>query len=140
MNEYAVRSSRTRLSRLHEINRQKARREARRVPADTLAPWIDRYIEWFAFVLWARAIVEAEGKIPPSVARALQLHCPGFTSEDGAKTEPEFWLRLWRWINENDFPQPNKEGWLIAVEYYASRDLRWEQFWLYWEHCDDRWQ
>lgn len=140
MSEYAVRSSRTRLSRLHEINRQKAKQEARRVPAETLAPLIDRYIEWCAFVLWARAIVEADRTIPPAVAGALQLRCPGFAPEDGAKTEPEFWLRLCRWIHENEFRLPKEEGWLIAVEYYASRDLRWEQLWLYWEHCDDRWQ
>ena len=37
-------------------------------------------------------------------------------------------------------PEPKEEGWLIAVEYYASRDLRWEQLWLYWEHCDEQWQ
>jgi len=140
MNDHERRSSRTRLSRLHEINRRRAGDKARRIRADTLAEWIDRCIEWQAFVLWARAIVEAEGTIPPQVASALELRCPGFQPEVGAETEPEFWLRLCRWIDHNVFREPKEEGWLIAVEHYASRDVRWEQLWLCWEYCDEQWQ
>jgi hypothetical protein len=140
MNEHERRSSRTRLSRLHEINRRRARDKARRIRANTLAEWIDRCIEWQAFILWARAIVEAEGLIPSQVASALQFRCPGFEPHAGVEAEPEFWLRLSRWVNHNVFREPNEKGWLIAVEYYASRDLRWEQLWLYWEHCDEQWQ
>jgi hypothetical protein len=140
MNDHESRSSRTRLSRLHAINRRRAREKARRIRADKLAEWIDRCIEWQAFVLWARAIVEAEGKIPPHVASALELRCPGFEPDTDADREPEFWLRLRRWIDNNLFREPNQEGWFIAVEYYASRDLRWEQAWLCWEYCDERWQ
>jgi hypothetical protein len=134
------RSSRTRLSRLHEINHRRAREKARKIRADTLAALIDRCIEWRAFVLWARAIVESNGSIPPQVASALEVRCPGFQPEAGAEKEPEFWLRLCRWIDHNVFRQAKEEGWLIAVEYYASRDLRWEQLWRYWEHCDQQWQ
>jgi hypothetical protein len=140
MNDHERRSSRTRLSRLHEINRRRAREKARRIRADTLAGWIERCIEWQAFVLWARAIVEAEGTIPPQVASALKLRCPGFDPEAGTETEPEFWLRLSRWVDHNIFREPKQKGWLIAVEYYASRDLRWEQLWLCWEYCDEQWQ
>jgi hypothetical protein len=140
MNDHERRSSRTKLSRLHEINRRRAKDKARRIRADTLAEWIDRCIEWQAFVLWARAIVEAEGSIPPQVTSALQLRCPGFEPNAGVETEPEFWLRLSRWVDHNAFREPKEKGWLIAVEYYASRDLRWEQLWLYWEHCDEQWQ
>ena len=140
MSDHDRRSSRTRLSRLHEINRRRAREKARRIRADKLAEWTDRCIEWQAFVLWARAIVEAEGTIPPQVASALQLRCPGFEPDAGIDTEPEFWLRLRRWIDHNVFREPMEEGWLIAVEYYASRDLQWEQAWLYWEYCDEHWQ
>jgi hypothetical protein len=140
MNDHESRSSRTRLSRLHELNRRRAREKARRIRADKLVGWIDRCIEWQAFVLWARAIVEAEGTIPPDVAGALELRCPSFQPDAGVGAEPEFWLRLRRWIDLNAFREPSEEGWLIAVEYYASRDLRWEQAWLYWEYCDEHWQ
>jgi hypothetical protein len=140
MNDHERPSSRTRLSRLHEINRRRARDKARKIRADRLAAWIDRCIEWQAFVLWARAIVEAEGTIPRQVATALELRCPGFRPDAGVEAEPEFWLRLRRWIDHNIFREPKEEGWLIAVEHYASRDLRWEQLWLYWEYCDEQWQ
>jgi hypothetical protein len=140
MNDHESRSSRTRLSRLHELNRRRAREKARRIRADKLVGWIDRCIEWQAFVLWARAIVEAEGTIPPDVAGALELRCPSFEPDAGVGAEREFWLRLRRWIDLNAFREPTEEGWLIAVEYYASRDLRWEQAWLYWEYCDEHWQ
>ena len=140
MNERERQSSRTRLSRLREINRRRAREKARRIPANKLAEWIDRCVEWQAFVLWARVIVEAEGTIPSQVASSLQQRCPGFSPDAGVEAEPEFWLRLHRWIDDNIFRQPKEQGWLVAVEHYASRDLRWEQTWLYWEHCDEQWQ
>ena len=139
MSEYERRSSRTRLSKLHEINQRTAREKARGVLAGTLATLIDQRIDCLAFVLWARAIVEAEHTVPPQVEAALQLRCRGFVP-DGDDTKTEFWLRMCRWIDDNVFRQPNEEGWLIAVEYYASRNLRWEQLWLYWEHCDELWQ
>src|SRR4029434_5451358 len=103
MNDHERRSSPTRLSRLHEINRRRAKEKARRIRADTLAEWINRCIEWQAFVLWARGIVEAGGANTPQVAGALELRCPGFQPEVGAETEPEFWLRLCRWIDDNVF-------------------------------------
>ncbi|MCL4500222.1 MAG: hypothetical protein M1335_08350 [Chloroflexi bacterium] len=140
MNDYVRRSSRTRLSKIQESNRRRAREKARRIRADTLAELIDRYVEWRGFVLWARAIVESEGKVPPLVARALELRCPDFQPEVGADREPEFWLRLCRWIDHSRFREAKEEGWLIAVEYYASRDLRWQQLWLCWEYYDEQWQ
>lgn len=140
MNRSETPTFRTRLSTLREINRRRAREAARRIRGDTLATLVDQYIEWWAFVLWARAIVEAEETIPPQVADALQLRCPGFVFAASTATAPEFWLALSRWIDHNVFRQPCQEDWLIAVQYYASRDLRWEQLWLCWEHCDDRWQ
>ena len=109
MNDHERRSSRTTLSRLHEINRRRAREKARRIP-DKLAEWIDRGIEWQAFVLWARAIVEAEGTIPQQVRSTLQQRCPGCESDVGVETEPEFWLRLRRWIDHNVFRKPTDEG------------------------------
>ena len=54
--------------------------------------------------------------------------------------EPELWLELSRWIDENPFREAKEEGWLPALRYYASCDLRWEQLWSYWEECDAQWQ
>ena len=133
-------SSRKQLAKLQAINQRRAREKARRIPADTLAGVVEQYIEWWAFVLWARAIVEAQGEIPTPVAAALDLRCPGFRTQVARDTAPEFWLRLGQWIDENVFRQANEAGWLIGVAYYASRELRWDQLWLYWEHCDERWQ
>jgi hypothetical protein len=128
------------LSRHHEISHRKARDQLRRIPLDQLAPWIERYIDWRGFVLWTRAIVESEGAIPASVNIALAERCPGFDPREGVDREPDFWLRLCGWVDHNAFRQAEQEGWLMGLEYYACRDVRSEQLWLYWEHCDAEWQ
>lgn len=133
-------ASRITLSRFHETNHRKARDQLRGIPADKLTPWIDRYIDWRAFVLWARAIVEAEGAIAADVNIALVERCPGFDPGEGLDREPEFWLRLCAWIDHNVFRQAEQEDWLMGLEYYACRDVRTEQLWLYWERCDEEWQ
>ena len=127
-------------SRLREINHRKARDKVAHVPAEHLLPCIRRYIEWRAFVLWARAIVESEGTIPPSVASALDQRCPGFQPADGTDREPDFWLRLCAWIDHNIFHEAEDGDWLMGLECYSCRDFRSEQLWLYWEHCDAEWQ
>ena len=127
-------------SRLHEVNHRKARESVAHIPAEHLLPWIQRFIEWRAFVLWARAIVEAEGTIPPRVGGALDQRCPGFEPADGVDRESEFWLRLCGWIDHNIFREAEDGHWLLGLEHYSCRDFRAEQLWLYWEHCDAEWQ
>lgn len=140
-------TSRTRLTRARDMSRREARQQAKRIPWERLALAVDQFVAWRAFLLWVRAISEAERGVPQWLAEVLEARCPGFlqaatgTAQKHPRTaEPEFWLELSRWIDENPFHEAKDEGWLSALRYYASCDLRWEQLWSYWEECDAQWR
>lgn len=140
-------TSRTKLTRVHDMSRREARQQAKRIPWERLAFAVEQYLEWRAFLLWFRAIAEAECGVPPWLSEILETRCPGLlpaargTEKSHARAAAsEFWLELSHWIDARLFREASEEGWLPALRYYASCDLRWEQLWSYWEECDAQWQ
>ena len=136
-------------SELERRVRQRARliadREAARIPWPRLQEAREEYVEWEAFVLWVRAIEEAEGESPGWLAKVVEKRCQGFSellTERKSEHVSEL-ARLWRhfelWINECIFAEIWREGWMNAVGYYAARDIASVRNHAYWEYCEREW-
>jgi hypothetical protein len=113
---------------------------------DRLAATITDYIEWRAFALWVRLIVETEGGVSQDMKALLDERCPGFLDAVEAyrrahPREREFlWMRLISWLDRETFGFAQAEGWLHALSYYATRDPRMDQITDYWLRCDEQWK
>jgi hypothetical protein len=139
---YTLRNSAARLQR---AARERADDQARRIPWQRLYDARNQYINWQEFSLWARSILEVEGRIPDWLAEILNHRCPGFvrTEEEltpkAAKNRP-LPLRLEDWIDEHVFEFAKKEGWFNAITYYAIRDPRYQRAEVYWSECVEKWK
>jgi hypothetical protein len=115
--------------RAGEEARRVAEKEAARIPWLRLHAAREKYVEWEAFVLWVRAIEEAEGGFPEWLAEFVEKRCRGFLKfvekhkRDHPESQASFWYNLECWINERIFGKAWREGWMNAVGYYAERDL-----------------
>src|SRR6516165_3506213 len=98
--------------------RQMAEREAARVPWPQLQEAREKFVAWETFAFWVRAIEDAEGDVPQSVARAVEKRCPGFRQFVGEPKDrhneslPFFWSHLEQWIHERIFSKAWREGWM----------------------------
>jgi hypothetical protein len=132
-------------AKLQRAARERADDEARRIPWQRLYDARNQYIDWQEFSLWARSILEVEGRIPDWLAEILNHRCPRFvrTEEEltpkAAKSRP-LPLRLEDWIDERVFDFAKKEGWFNAITYYAIRDPRYQRAEVCWSECVEKWQ
>lgn len=132
--------------RVSEIARRTAERQAARIPWPRLLKARELYVKWQAFLLWVRAIEEAEGETPKRIAEIVNKRCPGlhrFAERHDAndrRTSFALWYHLEQWINERIFTKPRREGWMDAVGYYAVRDLAALRAEAYWYYCDRQWK
>jgi hypothetical protein len=123
-----------------------AEREAASVPWPRLQEAREAYLDWEAFILWIRAVEEAEGHFPESLAEVVDKRCRGFLKgAEDKKSEysdglPFIWRRLERWINDRIFSSAWREGWMNAVGYYAARDLTSLRNHAYWGYCEREWK
>src|SRR6516164_7947831 len=126
--------------------RQMAEREAARVPWPQLQETREKFVAWEAFAFWVRAIEDAEGDIPQSLAPAVAKRCPGFLEFAADRkrhhpdSPPRFWSYLEEWIHERIFGKAWREGWMNAVGYYAARDLASLRNHAYWDYCERQWK
>jgi len=133
-------------TRVGEIARQMAEREAGQIPWPYLLQAREQYVKWQAFALWVRAIEETEGDFPEWLAEIVDKRCPGFLQFvaeqrlNDRRSPPFFWYYLERWISERIFGQGWREGWMNAVGYYAVRDLACLRDHAYWEYCEHQWK
>jgi hypothetical protein len=103
-------------------------------------------VEWEAFVLWVRAIEEAQGEPPGWLAKAAKRRCPGFLKLLTEKKSEHFsdLALLWRHvevrINERVLGEIWREGWMNAMGYYAARSLASLRNHAYWEYCEREWK
>ena len=110
-----------------------------------LAAAITDYIEWRAFALWVRLIVEVQAGVSAEMRTLLNDRCPGFLDEAAAHSrahpqEPaNLWLRLISWLDREKFGFAHTEGWLHALGYCATRDPRMDQITDYWLQCNAGW-
>ena len=115
--------------------RRQAEQQARKVPWPVLLESRKQYVEWEAFTLWVRAVAEAEHQTPEWLCRTVEARYPGLAIHQNEK----LWKGLDRWKYQTIFAQPNREGWMRAVGFYAVRDLAYARNWAYWEHCESLW-
>ena len=127
-----------------EMARREADRHARRIPWQRLLEARQRYVEWNAFSLWARAIGEAEGEVPTWLAKVLEEHCPGVLGADPtcktAHQDPRLNRPILEWFESNGLAQAKHEGWLRAVTFYAVRDPAFVRDCAYSQHCEVQWK
>jgi len=99
--------------------KQRALQDALLVPWRQLQASADEYVEWHAFVLWVRTIVEAAGGVPDGIGSELRTRCPGFLDSDQSVQPQPIWKRLEEWIAAERFPEAKAGRWFDAVLYYA---------------------
>ena len=75
-------------AQLQRAARERADDQARRIPWQRLYDARNQYIDWQEFNLWARSILEVEGRIPDWLAEILNDRCPGFLqTAEGTHTQ-----------------------------------------------------
>ena len=132
--------------RVQELARGRATRQLLRVPWDRFFQAQQEYLDWEAFSLWVRAIVEAQGCVPASIHQTLQVRCPGFLEHERKCREVHprqtfpLPLLLLEWIHDRVFAHAKEEGWLDALIFFGVRDPYSQCMWAYWEHCEDEWK
>jgi hypothetical protein len=126
--------------RVQRIARRKATKQLMRVPWDRFHEAYEEYLRWEALALWVRAVVETEGSAPLWLAATLKKRCPLFIKNEAPLNEPWlFGFRFHEWIHNQIFGLAKQEGWLDALMFYGVRDLRSQNTWAYWEHCQQKW-
>ena len=132
--------------RVSQTGRLTAEREAARTLWPRLQQAREEYVEWEAFVLWVRAVEEAEGESPGWLAKVVKKRCSGslkLLTERKSEhvSEPALlWRQVGLWIDERIFGGIWREGWMNAVGYYAARDLLSLRNHAYWEYCEREWK
>jgi hypothetical protein len=111
-----------------------------RVSWRRLAAEVDRVLEFRAFSLWTRAILEIEGSIPDEVLASIEERCPGFrTRKRGNHDLGSLWTDLLAWSEQFVFTESKAGGWIEAAHYYSGLDPRSEQTWLNMERSLGEW-
>jgi hypothetical protein len=111
-----------------------------RVSWRRLAAEVERVLEFRAFSLWTRAILEIEGSIPDAVFSAIEERCPGFgRRKRGNHDLGSLWTDLVAWSEQFAFTESKAGGWIEAAHYYSGLDPRSEQTWLHMEQSVSEW-
>lgn len=108
--------------------------------ASTLTPTTasSQYVEWEAFALWVRSLVEASCEVPTIVQATLEERCPGFLANVLAVrakpcSDPQWlWDQLRHWIDEHFFSQAVRDSLIEDLRADAHRQLRSERVVDYW--------
>jgi hypothetical protein len=127
---------------LPEIRKQ--RECCKLVAAERLAEATSRYMDWEAFVYWARPALEETHCVVDEVARELDARCPGFREFNSRERTrdgelPRGWTRLMFWIRDHFFQEAKTEGWYDAIVISAGIHPRAIRTMEYADHCDDLW-
>jgi hypothetical protein len=129
-----------------EMARREADRQARRIPWQQLLRARHQYVEWNAFSLWVRGIVEAEGELPGWLAEIIVQRCPGLRgsrwlrSEAGSELGAQLDREIRRWVEENVLADSKYGSWMRAVTFYAVRDPVYARDRAYGQWCEMLWK
>lgn len=97
-----------------------------------------QYVEWEAFALWTRSLIEAVHEIPAVVRSAVEARCPGFeayvkTLRDKPCSDPAWlWEQLRGWIERHFFTEAFRDASIESLRVGAHRTLRSERIIDYW--------
>lgn len=97
-----------------------------------------QYVEWEAFALWTRSLIEAVHEIPAVVRSAVEARCPGFESHvktlrDNPCSDPAWlWEQLRGWIERHFFAEASQHVSIESLRAAAHRTLRSERIIDYW--------
>ena len=106
--------------------------------ASTPTSATSQYVEWEAFALWVRSLVEATREVPAVVQVTLEERCPGFLARVIAArakpcSDPQWlWDQLRCWIEEHAFAEALRNSSIDSVRADAHRQLRSERVVDYW--------
>ena len=101
-------------------------------------PTPSQYVEWEAFALWTRSLIEAVHEIPAVVRSAVEARCPGFegyvkTLRDKPCSDPAWlWDQLRGWIERHFFAEAIQDASIEGLRAAAHRTLRSERIIDYW--------
>ena len=118
---------------------RKAQASARLVHRERLEETIARYIDWEAFVYWARPGLAHDAPIPDPVREELEHRCPGFLVrpvDRGSAGTRSSWKELMVWIGDQFFGEAKAEGWFDAILVGVRRHPRTIRTMEYANHCD----
>ncbi len=138
-------STRKSIAQIERLARERADKQARRIPWQRLLDTRNEYIDWQEFYLWVRSILEVEHRIPDWLVEMLNSRCPGFLENEkrltpnAAKNRP-LPLSLEDWIDDHIFGFANQEGWFDAITFYAIREPRYQRAEVCWSECVERWK
>lgn len=139
------RKTRDAMDHLARSAREKADKEARRIPWPLLLSSQSLYVDWTEFRCWVCCLSEIPGHIPEVARRELQVRCPGFLEAEAdyqngrIEGEHTLYMRLYAWVQDHFFAIQEQEGWLNAVTWYASRDPRSLRAYSHMSECKGRW-
>jgi len=138
------------IDRVRQRAERRALDQAKRVPWKQLAEAADEYTDWQVFALWVRAVVEAAGAIPATVAQEMESRTPQLLERirpaveaairDGTGADARIWEDVAVWAETNVFTGAVRAGWLDAVRYFSSMSLRSMKAWSHWEDIDKQWR
>jgi hypothetical protein len=95
-----------------------------RVSWRRLAAEVERVLEFRAFSLWTRALLEIEGSVPDAVLGSIEGRCPGFAvSRRGNHDLGSLWTDLLAWSEQFIFTESKAGGWIEAA--HASVNSIW---------------
>lgn len=115
-------------------------KQSLRVSWRRLAAEVERVLEFRAFSLWTRAILEIEGSIPDAVLDSIEERCPGYgMRKRGNRDLGSLWTDLLAWSEQFVFTESKAGGWIEAAHYYSGLDPRSEQTWLHMERSLGEW-
>ena len=108
------------------------------VAAHQTSPAPAQYVEWEAFALWARSLIEAVHETPAVVRAAVEARCPGFESyiktlrDKPCADAAWHWEQLRVWIERHFFADAIRDASIESLRAAAHRTLRSERIIDYW--------
>lgn len=125
--------------RVQALATRQARKQLLRIPWRQFSIAYEEYPRWQGLILWSRAILAGESRVPSMLVTTLQERCPGFMEAEARSREPGLLgLRLLEWIHQHVFGYAQRQGWLDALTFYGVRHPGSRAAWAFWENEGSR--
>lgn len=126
--------------RVQRLASHRARKQLLRVPWNRFRRAYEEYPHWQGLALWSRAVIDAQGRAPSELLRAVRERCPGLFQGEALAGEPNLLaFHLLEWVHNDRFGYAKRQGWLDALTFYGVRHLHSQAAWAFWEYCENEW-